>query len=192
MIRPIRLITIGRLIPLKNTLQVVRALKRLRDDGFECELNIVGDGECRDEIEKFIFDHNLGSYVTLHGSIANASVVDLLKTADICVHASRKESFGVAMAEAMAAAGIPVVAAASGGAQDIVDEGVIGFLYPVDDDNGLVSTLTSLANDTTAWQAMGAAAHDKAKSTFSWQPRMDVLVDIWSSAMEADAGIQHA
>jgi teichuronic acid biosynthesis glycosyltransferase TuaC len=63
-----------------------------------------------------------------------AGVADAMARADLFVHPSRHETFGVVAAEALAS-GLPVVATRSGGVEDIVDDGTAatGALVNVDD-----------------------------------------------------------
>jgi len=72
-------------------------------------------------------------------------VAALLPTLDILVHLPHDESFGLALAEAMAA-GLPTVATGIGGCREVVRDGVTGLLVPPDDPDSLIKALLSLLN----------------------------------------------
>ena len=61
------------------------------------------------------------------GNVPNEQVRDYLAASDLFLFASKSETQGIVLAEAMAA-GIPVTAVHATGADDIIEDGVNGFL----------------------------------------------------------------
>jgi glycosyltransferase involved in cell wall biosynthesis len=85
---------------------------------------------------------------------------------DVIVTPSLTESFGLTIAEAMAA-GRPVVASEVGGVAEIVDEGLTGFLVPPNDPESLARRIIDVLSDAQRAAAMGAAGRQKAAQ---WNP----------------------
>ncbi len=90
-------------------------------------------------------------------------VVPLLSVSDLFLLPSQQESFGLAALEAMAC-GVPVVASAVGGLPEVVEDGVSGFLRPLDDVRGMAEAVDSPADrrrlstqrfSGPAWNASG-------------------------------------
>ncbi|OTB10732.1 glycosyltransferase family 4 protein [Daldinia sp. EC12] len=78
-------------------------------------------------------------------------------SADIFLHCSITETFGLVVLEAMAS-GVPVIARDEGGPSDIIEHGKTGFLVAPDDLNGFVSKVLLLAREPTLREQFALAA----------------------------------
>jgi glycosyltransferase involved in cell wall biosynthesis len=117
---PIRLIVVGNLIPRKGIHYLIEALAQLRaNDGLPLQLEVVGKGECRQQLESAVTSFGIAKWVHFHGEMSQAQVRDLLRQCHIYVSSSLTESFGVAVIEAMSV-GLPVVVTRSGGPESYV------------------------------------------------------------------------
>jgi glycosyltransferase involved in cell wall biosynthesis len=93
-------------------------------------------------------------------------IPDLLATVDGTIHSSiAAEPFGLVILEAQLA-GRPVVATAAGGALEIVQPGIDGWLVPPGEVEALASVLRSWMEDPQAARAIGAAAASEARKRF--------------------------
>ncbi len=107
---------------------------------------------------------HLPDQVELRGLLDHASVIDLMQTACVVVVPSIvPDCCPTVVLEAMAV-GRPVVAAASGGIVDLVDDGVTGLLVAPGDPVVLSAALSAVVNDRDAAAAMGQRALDRARS----------------------------
>lgn len=103
------------------------------------KLVLVGDGERREELEKFTSEKNLSSRVFFLG--IRKDIPDLLKTSYVAVQSSIFEGFGITALESMSA-GIPTIATDVPGLSAIVKGG--GILFPVGDYKKLAKIIFSL------------------------------------------------
>jgi len=107
---------------------------------------------------------DLSSEVELRGLLDHPSVIDLMRTACVVVVPSIvQDCCPTVVLEAMAV-GRPVVAAASGGIVDLVDDGVTGLLVPPGDPVALSAALSTVLEDPQRAAAMGQAANTRARS----------------------------
>ncbi|MFB6247608.1 MAG: glycosyltransferase [Salinibacter sp.] len=137
---PFRLVTVARLSPQKNVGGLLDALAT--QTGAETTLTIVGDGPRRSELERRARALDLEDRVRFLGTLARAAVRRALWDAHALVLPSRHETFGVVLLEAMAT-GLPVLATASGGPEDLVTAET-GLLVPPDDPEALAEGLSAL------------------------------------------------
>lgn len=107
---------------------------------------------------------DLSGQVELRGLLDHPSVIDLMRTASVVVVPSIvQDCCPTVVLEAMAV-GRPVVAAASGGIIDLVDDGVTGLLVPPGDPVALSTALSTVLDDPQRASAMGQAASTRARS----------------------------
>jgi phosphatidylinositol alpha 1,6-mannosyltransferase len=102
---------------------------------------------------------------------------------DVFVHSGPFETFGQTIQEA-AASGLPVIAPASGGPVDLVDEGVTGYLVPPHDGEALAAAVAALAADPALRARMSEAARRKVLGR-SWASLTSELIDHYAAVIAA-------
>ncbi len=114
---------VGRLAPIKNHEMFFKAVLLFLEanPGIDMKFVVVGDGECRQQLEAYCREKNLTRHVVFWGWIQNVSLVyaDL----NILALTSLNEGTPVSMIEAMAAS-VPVIATQVGGIQDLMGKPV--------------------------------------------------------------------
>lgn len=128
--------SVGGLREVKGFDVLLDAYARLARDKPGVHLNIVGEGALRSDLEDLAQHLDISNGVTFHGQLSRGDLRELLLSSNLYVSASRVETFGVAIAEAISC-GLPIVATRSGGPQEIVTSPGLGSLIPVDDAAGL-------------------------------------------------------
>lgn len=137
-----RLATVGALTGTKNQAEVIRALPSLP----AVELTVVGDGPSRAELVRLCDEIGVADRVDFLGHVPRDKVDAVLRDADVVVHPSRGETFGMVYFEA-AQAGVPVVAASNTLSEWCVPQYVPGVTYS---GGGLVAALGRVAAEVTA------------------------------------------
>ena len=135
-------VTVGRLIPDKRQDRILTAAKRLRDEGYQFDVWIVGGGRSEDELKKYCLSEHLDNVFFL-GMQKNP--YKYLKEADMFVLSSNREGFAIVIPEAMVC-GLPVLSTKCTGPTEILKDGKYGLLVENDDDGiylGLKSVLDS-------------------------------------------------
>ena len=105
--------------------------------------------------------------VMLAGWHDQSELPELLAAADLLVLPSARESFGQVLVEAMAC-GVPPVAAASLGPAQIIEHGVTGWLFDIDDRAGLTTALVDAVNRPPERARRARLARQDALERFTW------------------------
>lgn len=116
---PLRLLVVAGLVPLKRVARAVEAVGLLRDRGQNVVLRIIGHGPEEPALRRLVARLGLESLVTLLGYQERRAVLEELRSAHALLSTSEVETFGVAVAEALAV-GRPVVTTDAGGPRDFV------------------------------------------------------------------------
>lgn len=128
------LVTVSRLEREKNYGFLLRGIAGIRDKiGDDFHVLILGDGSQKAELKVRASILGIQDMVTFVGNVPNEQVRDYLEAADLFLFASISETQGIVLAEAMAA-GAPVVAVRAVGTDDIIENGVNGFLTEESED----------------------------------------------------------
>lgn len=157
--RPIRILSVGRLVPEKGHEVAIRAVQRVlqsRGAG-RIEYTIAGDGPLRRRLSRLLVRLGLTDSVRLVGPLESDEVARAMFEADIFLHPSRAEVLPVVLMEAQAA-GLPVLATDVGAVAEIVEEGITGYLVPPDDPAAMAARLERLMSEPERHPAMGRRA----------------------------------
>lgn len=104
---------------------------------------------------------DIAPHITFTGFLEGAALARAYASADIKVHSSITETFGLVVLEAMAS-GIPVIARDEGGPSEIVDHEESGYLVPPDDLDDFIARIEQLGADRQLRKQMGRRARELA------------------------------
>ncbi|MBI3607874.1 MAG: glycosyltransferase [Nitrospirae bacterium] len=142
--------------------RALASLKAKGSGGWRCVL--VGDGREKAALLKEVDALNLSDRVTFLGY--RRDVPELLRSIDILVVPSERESFGMAAVEAMAMQ-VPVVASDVGGLSEVIEHGKTGFLVPPRDPLALAEAIETLICSPALRVEMGRRGRQRVEQYFS-------------------------
>ncbi|NCR38402.1 MAG: glycosyltransferase family 4 protein [Microcystis aeruginosa W13-11] len=145
----------ARLVKEKGADILLRAFAQVIAQIPQAQLNLVGEGVERDNLEKRIIELNLTKNVVMHGQMPRNAMEALFSNAWVQVVPSLwAEPFGLITASAMMR-GTAVIASATGGSQDIVTEEKTGFLFPPGDVDALATSLLKILQNRELAEKLG-------------------------------------
>jgi glycosyltransferase involved in cell wall biosynthesis len=121
--------TLGRLAPEKSPEVILEAVANLAPTAPDVRLLVIGGGPSEPDLRARAAEPDLAGRVALTGSRPRLDAIARLKGADLFVFASRTETQGLVLAEALSA-GLPAVAVDGPGVRDSVRDGVDGMVVP--------------------------------------------------------------
>lgn len=144
------LVTVSRLEKEKNYGFLLRGIAELRQElGDEFHVLIIGEGSQKSELKVRASILGIQEVVTFMGNIPNDQVKDYLSASDAFLFASKSETQGIVLAEALAA-GTPVVAVHATGTDDIIEDGVNGFLTEEREEEWAAKVIEALNEETNS------------------------------------------
>lgn len=175
---PHRIVSVGRIDENKNHRMLINAFNSIKDDIPEYSLEIIGEGELRNELKALVKSLDIEDRVSLSGSCDN--VAKKIYGADLFVLCSDTEGVPNTLLEAMAL-GIPAISTdcPCGGPKDIIVPGKNGFLVPVGDAQSLADCMYKVLGDEELRKSISLSAK-KTASEFS----EDKVVEEWLALAE--------
>jgi L-malate glycosyltransferase len=157
------LVHVSNFRPVKRAGDVVHVFHRLRQEGLNVKLLLVGDGPDRTPVQRLARD--LGVYDEIRFLGKQEPVEEILSIADVFLMPSGSETFGLAALEAMACS-VPVVSSDIGGIPELNVDGVTGFLCPLGDIDMMTDRTRRLLTDDDLHARMAEAARNHAITEF--------------------------
>ena len=157
------LLAIGRLTEQKEHPTLLRAFAAARAKHPEAMLAILGIGPLEAETRALATELGLDGSVVLPGRL---EIRDWLERADVFVHSSRWEGFGLVLLEAMLA-GLPIAATRASAVPEVVADGETGLLVEPGDHEALGRALDELLAGPARARALGEAGYLRAREHFS-------------------------
>ena len=146
---------VGRLAPEKNLLFLAQAVAMFLQQASHAYFLIVGDGVCIQEMEAIFEQVGVRNQIYFAGVQQAPELMDYYHAMDLFVFASKTETQGMVLAEAMSA-GVPVIALDAPGSREIVQDGINGRLLSPEEVEIFAETLAEAAalsqQETQKWQ----------------------------------------
>ncbi len=157
------LITIGRLDPPKGHRFVLQTLTLLQGSLSKLYWLIVGNGCCRQELERQTEALGLQTHVRFLGT--RRDIPELLALSDLFIFPSLSEGLPLVLLEAMAA-GKPCVAFRLGPMPEVIADGVTGLLTEPGSAQALAQAIATLLKDPSRCEALGQAGRARVREHF--------------------------
>jgi glycosyltransferase involved in cell wall biosynthesis len=177
--QPRSLLFVGRLTRQKGVDLLLQALTKLPAD---ITLEIVGDGDERQPLEKLAVELGLSRRVRFHGTQTQEALGGYYRTAGALVVPSADEGLGLVAVEAMLCE-TPVVAFESGGIPDVVQHERTGLLVSERSADALAQAIDQLLQRPDRGHALGSAGRMHALSTFAPESVARKYLDIYRAAI---------
>jgi len=167
----VQLLFLSNLFPEKGLFELLDSFKTLREKHSNIYLSIIGTPYKNSEkrLEKYFIENDkLKNSIYYHGSLYGEAKKEFLENSDIFIFPSwfREECFPLVILEAMAA-GLPIVATDVGVINEIIDDGIDGFIVPCENQDLLTDKIDKLIKSKQLRLSMGRKAREKYKKKYT-------------------------
>ncbi len=182
------ILAVGRLVEKKGFPFLIRACRRLRDQGYQARCVIIGSGPQEETLGRMIHDLGLADWVELAGWLDQAQVRTYLAEAAIfvlpCVVAANNDQDGIpaVLMEAMAMAK-PCVSTTISGIPELIEAGHSGLLVPEKDEIALAGALSRLLDDPQLANRLAQAGQEKVQREFNLDNVADQLLHLFTGQL---------
>lgn len=169
----INILTVGRLQQRKGQDMMIRALPELTSAFPNINYAIIGGGRERPNLERLADKLGVTEFVQFLGEVDDLQMIACYRHCDVFALPNRRigsddEGFGMVLLEAQAC-GRPVLAGASGGTRETLENGVTGVMVDCTKPENIAEALTKLLSDPERLNEMGTAGRKHVESRFSWE-----------------------
>ena len=142
------------------------------------KLEIYGDGELRNKLQKQIDDLGEKDRILLMGKVPNEQVPSILSRFSIFCAISVQESVGVSLVEGMAMK-VAVVATDVEGFKEVIDNSVTGWIVPSGDCTKLAEKMLELILDKEERKTFGENGRKRVEALYNWKNNVNIMIDIY-------------
>jgi glycosyltransferase involved in cell wall biosynthesis len=172
----LEIVCVGRLVPAKGHLILLRAFSDLLRRGHNLRLRLIGDGSERCALESFVAAEALQDSVVFEGALNHQATRQSLAQADVFVLASFAEGVPIALMEAMAME-IPCVSTFVAGIPELIRDGVDGLLVPPSSERSLSAALERLISDADFRRIIARAGRSRVQEFYNLEKNSRILAD---------------
>lgn len=175
---------VARLVPKKGIDVLLHAVARTRS---ECEVEIVGDGPCRADLESLTRQLDLTERVRFRGAVDSTEVAAAYRRAAVVALPCRidpdgdRDGMPTVLVEAMAR-GLPVISTDVVGLDELVTSGHDGLLVAPDDASALARAIDEVLDDPALAATMGERARDRVMAEFAPALATAALLNVFRTA----------
>jgi len=141
----INIISIGRCHWIKGYTYALDVMHALRNDNIDFHYTIIANGKDDENLNFQINDLKLDGFVTFINGLPHKEVIKKLTQSDLLILPSFEEGISNSVLESMAL-GIPVISTNCGGMNEVIEDGVNGFIVPVRDVDQMSNTIKKIIN----------------------------------------------
>lgn len=173
---PLRLICTRNFGPIYSVHTLIEALRIVRERGLVLQVDLVGEGPLRPEIQTLVERCGLQASVSFHGHVDHTRLAQLLAEAHLFVTPALSDGNNVSLNEAMACSCFPIATDIPANAQWI-EHGINGLLYPAGDAGRLADAIEQAARDVPLRQRSATLNRHIVETRADWRvcvKRMEV------------------
>jgi colanic acid/amylovoran biosynthesis glycosyltransferase len=180
---PFRIVSVGRLEPVKGQQYLVEACRLLLSEELEFHCELIGDGPERARLTALVDALGLGERIHFAGPRTHDYVISALQSAHVLVCPSivtadgRREGIPVVLMEALATE-TAVIASEISGIPELVENGRTGLLVTAGSAEEIASAIKRLAADPDLRTQLGAAGRAKVMQEFNISGTVDRLLEL--------------
>jgi glycosyltransferase involved in cell wall biosynthesis len=169
---------VGRIEEAKGQHLLIEAIEKLKSKGVSVKVFFVGhvmNEAYLSTLQSLVKDKGLENEINFLGFTKEP--LRFMQACDMMVLATRCETFGLVLIEAMQV-GTPVIATNQCGPLEIIEDGKSGLLFEVDNSNDLYEKLLALSENVSKRNEMASVAKRRAEEMFSSAKQFKKLSDI--------------
>lgn len=185
---PVRLLAVAGVTPRKGYDVLLDAVLRMHREHpslpafrLDCYGSLERDRSLANRVLNMISAAGLGDCVRLHGEVDEGTLARAYGEADLFVHAAHYEGYGMAIADALAAA-LPVVATVGGAVADLVPDAA-GLLVAPGDSAALAAALARVIGDAVLRDTLAAGARQAGANLPDWPQAADLFAAMCRGAL---------
>ncbi len=171
---------VGHLLQEKGQEFAVRAMVEVRAKFPRARLLLAGDGPCRGQLERLAKELAVADAVICAGFVED--IAQVYRALDVFVFPSLAELLGTSLLAAMGW-GLPVVAVASGGVPEYVEDGVSGLLVERAEYELIAGAMVRILGEAGLSGRLGAGARARIASSLTADHMVDRTVEIYRGLM---------
>jgi len=177
------LLFVGRLVPLKNLVFLIKALAQVVWERKRVKLLIVGEGPLEKQALLWVRKLKVEGHVIFTGRVPNEELPQYYSAADIFVISSYYESFSIVISEAMSCE-LPIVATRVGGIPMQIRDGENGFLVESGDIKQFKKAIITILDNESLAKEMGERNRELVKKKYSWTTSAQKLKEVYESILK--------
>lgn len=162
-----KILCVTRITPRKNIRYLIEAFDQLRQKYTNLSLQIVGEGDEKGNLEKLAKELDIEKQVNFVGLVSHEKLPAYYQSACVYVLPSQNEGMSNSMLEALSS-GLPLLATDTGGTQELIENGINGFILKMKSAEDIAEKLEILIKDEELRKKMGASSREKAEG-MGWE-----------------------
>lgn len=172
--------TVGRMVPEKGHVYLIKALQRLKPEWKNIRCIFVGDGPMLSQLKQMAIKLGVGDNCIFCG--IRSDIESIYSVFDLFVLSSPREPFGLALLEAMSSR-VPVIATDAGGPRDFIKTGVNGVLVPPKNDLALAQQISYLLENKHHADALAQKGRETALKLFNIEKTVKKIESVYLSTV---------
>ncbi len=178
-------VTVGRFVNHKGHTYLIKAAREIAAKYRNLVFMFLGDGPREKELRQQVDSLGLSQRVIFAGMLDN---IDLeLAGADIMIHPSIEEPFGIALLEGMRA-GLPIIASRVGGIPEVVADGETALLFEPGNAEAIANAADTIVGNENLMRRFGEAGRERWRKVFSHKVMIDQVEAVMTAIVSSSGG----
>ena len=179
-------LTVGRFVNQKGHIYLIDAAGEIVKKYPQVVFMLLGDGPLENQLKLKVEKLNLSQHFVFAGMLND--LTNYWAGADLMIHPSVEEPFGIAVLEGMRA-GLPIVASRVGGIPEVVKENETALLISPKDSSSLATAVMKLLDDSPLLKKLGEEGRKRYERYFTYQKMIDEVEEYFNSVLKTNKKI---